>query len=196
MERAEKAQAPEVGGDVHAQWMLDVKAGRPGAFEKLYDAYARRAFGFAFRHTGDRAGAKDLVQEAFLRVYRARETYRPTALFSTWFFRILVNLCLSYRRPAAGSLDGGPEGRSPAQTVTDAAPPDPAADAERGELRLHVRAAVAALPARQRAVVLLARFEGLRQAEVADAMGISEKAVKSLLARAREALRRKLARYL
>ena len=200
MARAEKpptVPAPDgASADADVRLMLGVKADRAGAFEELYDAYASRAFAFAFRYTRDRTAAEDLAQEAFLRVYRARRSYEPRARFSTWFFRILINLCHSRRRVPEVPLEHDGTGSPAGPIHADPAAPDPAREVQRAEVRRLVRDAVAALPPNQRVAVLLSRFEGHSQAEVGLSMDLSAKAVKSLLARARENLRRKLGPHL
>jgi len=184
---------PEPGRvpDEAARLMLRVRDGDRDAFRALYDRFASRAFAFAYRYTRERAAAEDLVQEAFLRVYRARASYVPTAKFATWFYRILTNLCLSRRKSREVPLDViGDSDASMAPALEDQRDPDPAEALQTRELRERVRQAIAALPPRQRTAVLLRRFDDLSQAEVGEVMRMSEKAVKSLLARARESLRR------
>ncbi|RMF40630.1 MAG: sigma-70 family RNA polymerase sigma factor [Planctomycetota bacterium] len=146
------------------------------------------------RHTvGSESVAEDLVQEVFMRVWRARKTYRPTARFSTWLFHIAHNVANNsvrdYKRrrefqvPAA---DASPSSMfsmdQMAVASTGAMPVRKLDKVERMEM---VQTAIAALNERQRMALMLFRFEGLSYQEIAEAMGLSVQAVKSLLRRAR-----------
>ncbi|MHC4859688.1 MAG: RNA polymerase sigma factor, partial [Planctomycetota bacterium] len=84
--------------DQDAELMLGFKRGDETAFATLIRHYQDRVLGLAYRYLGDRDSAEDLAQEAFLRVYKARERYEPRAKFSTWLYRIVVNLCLNELR--------------------------------------------------------------------------------------------------
>jgi RNA polymerase sigma-70 factor (ECF subfamily) len=135
----------------------------------------------AFRQTGRWDVADDVAQEAFLRLWRSAGSFRGSASFTTWLYRIVVNLCLDWsKRRRLPSL---PEDYEPA----DAAP------SNREEVVQRVQAAVAALPERQRMALVLHRFEGLSHAQIAATTGWSESAVESLLVRAYGALRKYLA---
>jgi RNA polymerase sigma-70 factor, ECF subfamily len=187
-------------------WMLAFQDGDQSAFDRIVIHYRGMVWRFIGRYLQDLDRAEDLSQEVFLRVYRARKRYRPTAQFRTWLFTIAARLCLndlrSRRRerrviiplPQAGK-DAGPE-RDLLQTVTD---PDSERSGDRlelSELEQAVDEAIAGLPPAQRAAVLLLRFEELSYREIAEALGISAMAVKSLINRARENLRSSLGRYL
>ena len=179
--------------------MLRVRGGDPDAFEALVRRYQKRAVSTAYRFLGDAALAQDAAQEAFLRLFRARERYQPKAGFATFFYRILANQCYSMLRAkrdvfsldAAASEDGSPLEAS----LPDPASPAPDAHMDRQERAQTVRRAVDALPENQRMALLLFRFQSLSYREIADTLGTSEKAVKSLLARARSTLKETLARY-
>src|SRR5712691_8095218 len=165
--------------------MRRVAAGDERAFALLAPRHAARAIGLARRLTGNSADAEEIVQEALLRVWINAPRWRAQASFRTWFYRIVVNLCLNRRRRAPFL---------PIEAAADAA--DPGADAvERIERREEQRAlaeAIAALPMRQRAVIALTYHEGLSNAESAAALGTSVSAVETLLVRAKRALREKL----
>ena len=179
--------------------MLRVRGGDREAFEALVHKYQGRAVSTAYRFLGDAALAQDAAQEAFLRLYRARERYEPKAAFATFFYRILTNQCYSMLRAkrtavsldAAASQDGSPLEAS----LPDEGAPPPDARMDRQERAEAVRRAVDALPENQRMALLLFRFQSLSYCEIAQALDTSEKAVKSLLARARSTLKEKLARY-
>lgn len=166
--------------------MAEVARGDTGALGVLVRRHQQAALGLARRLLGRQDAAEDVAQEAFLHVYRAARRYRPDARFTTWLYRIVVNLCHDARRRA---------GRAPAQLIEEAAPAqDPAADPlEADERAERVRRAVGALPERQRTAVILHRYHGLSHREVAQATGWSESAVESLLVRAYATLRRELA---
>jgi RNA polymerase sigma-70 factor (ECF subfamily) len=181
--------------DPGVQWMLAWQRGDERAFDRLVGAYSERLFALFTRFMGSAPEREDLVQETFLRVLRARDAYRPTARFSTWLYRIAFNLAVnrSQRSHPEGSLD---EGHAPDRTPSDVGLLDPSADMEREDVVRAVRAAIDALPAHQRMALVLARFEELSLAEIAEVMGSSEKAIKSLVHRARENLRAQLAPFL
>jgi RNA polymerase sigma-70 factor (ECF subfamily) len=173
--------------------MLAWQAGEEAAFDRLVAAYSERLFALFTRFLGPVPEREDMVQETFLRVLRARQAYQPTARFSTWLYRIAFNLSVNrtQRTRAAASLDATPAGPA---AVDVELPPE--ASLERDDVVAAVRAAIARLPENQRAAMILARYEELSFAEIADVLGSSEKAVKSLVHRARENLRAELAPFL
>jgi RNA polymerase sigma-70 factor (ECF subfamily) len=177
--------------------MQAVSAGVPGAFERLVTAYEPRIKAAVARHVTDRASVDDLSQEVLLRLYRARDRYEPTARFETFLYRIIFNICVNHtqysrrRRHLAfrqGSDESEPGVPMPADD-TAIAPPQ---EMERDERARLLHGAIAQLPENQRRALLLARFEGLAYEEIASVMDTSLQAVKSLLWRARENLRRAL----
>jgi RNA polymerase sigma-70 factor (ECF subfamily) len=131
---------------------------------------------------GNGSDAEDIAQEALLRVWRAGPRWRPDAAFGTWFYRIVINLCLNVRRrlPFFG-LDVAGERADPA--------PDALAVMERQEEDRALLAAVAALPERQRVAILLTYWEGFSNAHAAEILGTSVSGVETLLVRARRSLR-------
>jgi RNA polymerase sigma-70 factor (ECF subfamily) len=181
-------------GDPGVGWMLAYQGGDERAFDQLVVAYSPRVFALLTRFLGPAQNREDLVQEVFLRVIRARAEYRPEARFSTWLYRVVFNLCVneSERRRPSASLDEQAE----AATWRDERAPAPEASLAEGEIVRTVRAAIAALPERQRMALVLAKYEELSHEEVARALGTSEKAVKSMVHRAREALRASLGAFL
>jgi RNA polymerase sigma-70 factor (ECF subfamily) len=163
--------------------MLAFQRGDEGAFDALYLEWHARVHRFASRMVGSEQ-AEEIAQETFVRLYRARARYRPTARFSTWLFQIAAHLCTNERRRAFRRHEvPGEEG------AHGPAPDSPSLDAEGSELAAAVDRALAALPERQRAAVVLARWEGCSMAELAEVLQISEGAAKVLLHRARERLR-------
>ena len=180
--------------------MLDVKAGDEQSFELLLRKYSTPLVNFLYRMVRDTAVAEDLAQEVFLRVYRARQEYAPSAKFTTWMFRIATNLALNSVRDNRHrqmeismdqQVDSG-ESQQPALEVADRAP------SVEQELVARCRAemilkAIHALPEKQRAAVLLHKYQELDYDEIARVLECSESALKSLLFRAYETLRVQLA---
>ena len=191
---------PEQDPGVRA--MLAYQAGDEAAFDELVRSYSGQVYALLSRFLGPVPAREDLVQEVFLRVVRARERYKPSARFSTWLYRIAFNLCVNERERLSGrvevsleapgdGLDGGPPG-----PLADGAAAGPSEELERADAVAAVRAALAALPEAQRMALLLAKYEELSHAEIAEVMGSSEKAIKSLIHRARENLRAALRPFL
>jgi RNA polymerase sigma-70 factor (ECF subfamily) len=183
---ARSVQAAElVDGD--AELLRAIAAGDRAAFDRLSRRHLDRAFGVAMRMTGSRADAEDVVQDVFLRLWTKPESWRPgQAQFSTWLYRVVVNRCLDLkRRPKGADLDSVEEPQDP-----DANAEDNMLEAERSRA---IDGAVARLPERQRAAIVLTYTAGLRNAEAASAMEISVKAFEALLVRAKRELRDHLA---
>ena len=183
--------------------MLRVRDGDAGAFERLVTLWQDRLVTLFLNHTGDHATAEDLAQEVFLRVYRARERYEPTAKFTTWIHTIANNVASdlaqrSYRRrergvPVSAAASSSAIGLD--QLAVAASGMMPARQADRGEVQSIVRQAIATLGERQRMALLLAKFEHCSYEEIAAAMQLTVPAVKSLLFRARDQLKVALADY-
>jgi RNA polymerase sigma-70 factor (ECF subfamily) len=182
------------------QLMLDVKAGDEASFELLLRKYRTPLVNFLYRMVRDTAVAEDLAQEVFLRVYRAREDYAPSAKFTTWMFRIATNLALSsvrdnrHRRMEISmdeSADPGEEDARPLE-VADRTPSVEQELLSRSRAEMILRA-IHSLPEKQRAAVLLHKYQELDYDEIARVLECSESALKSLLFRAYETLRVELA---
>jgi RNA polymerase sigma-70 factor (ECF subfamily) len=179
-----------------AQLMLRVKEGDSCSFELLLEKYRRPVINYLYRMVQNQAIAEELAQEVFLRVYRARDRYEPTAKFTTWLYRISTHLALNSlrdRRPERYhmSLDGDEQnGQRPLDL------PDQRTNREDDLVasdRLEaVRRAIASLPEKQRAAVIMHKYQELDYTHIAGALGCSVSAVKSLLFRAYETLRGKL----
>jgi RNA polymerase sigma-70 factor (ECF subfamily) len=191
-------------GDPSTELMLRVRDGDVAAFAELVELWQDRLVTLFVHQTGDHALAEDLAQETFMRVYRARDRYRPTAKFTTWVHTIANNLASDLRQRAYRRLERGvPHAVSASsssigldQLAVAASGLLPARVADQGELQRMVQRALATLNERQRMAVLLAKFEHCSHEEIAAAMGLSVPAVKSLLFRARDQLRAALAGYL
>ena len=189
--------------DPEVQLMLRTRDGDDEAFAELVAAYQDRLVGIFFHMLQDKEGAEDLAQEAFLRIYRARETYKPTAKFSTWLFRIANNLASNSRRSkgrrrevALNLRDSGPLGPRPEEKlIAEKSALMPARQVAKKEMQSMVRKALDSLNDRQKMALNLHKFEGMSYADIGEAMEMTPAAVKSLLSRARENLKVKLEPY-
>lgn len=155
------------------------------AFEQLVRRHQERALNIAYRFLGDQQEAEDLVQQAFLNILEKAASYRPTARFTTYLYRVLANACLDYRRkkrprPTEHVPSGGSVSEEPGRVLE-----------QRQRIEM-VRAAIDGLPERQRMALVLQQYEGLSYLEIARAMDCTAAAVESLLVRARRNLRDEL----
>lgn len=190
--------------DPDVRLMLEVRDGDEAAFEELVARYQHRVIAVLAQLIPNREQAEDLAQEVFLRVYRARVNYQPSAKFSTWLFKITNNVALNARRSMARRREVQVASRAPSpdesnaleQLASDASglmPTRLADSAERAEV---VRQAIESLSDRQRLALLLAKFEDMSYVEIAETMDLTVQATKSLLCRARENLRQLLEPYM
>src|SRR5437667_1970221 len=189
--------------DPDTRLMIGVRDDQPGAFEELVERYQHRLLAVLHHLVGNAEEAEDLAQEVFLRVYRARKKYRARCKFSTWLFTIANNLALNAirtrrRKPVVrlNVHDSGPLGPRPAEQLVKDSGSGPIRKIQRQELAGLIRQALDDLNERQRLAVVLNKFEDMNYAEIAEIMGLTTKAVKSLLSRARENLRLALKDYI
>ncbi len=184
------------GGD--ADLMLKLKAGNLDCFEVLMNKYRRQMVHFMFRMVHNQAVAEEMAQEVFLRVYRARETYRAEAKFTTWLYRIATNLAVNYARDTKNErlapkvLLDEPEYESGSMPDVADATPSVEADMLRRERMNAIKQHVMALPERQRMAVLMHKYEEMDYKSIGTVLKLSESATKSLLFRAYQTLREKL----
>jgi len=181
-----------------AEITLRVSAGEDAGFTYLLEKYRKPIVNFMFRMVRSQAVAEELAQEVFLRVYRSRESYRAEAKFTTWLYRIATNLGVNYARDtryerAAQNIyldQPDPE----TGTTPDVADSRPTIEFElvKDERMKAIRAHVLALPERQRAAVLMHKYQGMDYKQIGEVLKLSESATKSLLFRAYQALREKL----
>jgi RNA polymerase sigma-70 factor (ECF subfamily) len=189
LKRSAEASVQALDEDVRL--MLAFRAGDSAAFDALFRRWASPLLRYLARMLRDAAAAEELVQEVFLRVHRARDRYAPEARFSTWLYRIATNLALNeLRRPRRRERHESPDDEGGPGLAADASGPDAAADARREAER--VLRDLEELPEKQRAALCLAAVEGLSYAEIAEALEVSESAVKALVHRARSALVQRL----
>lgn len=188
------------GEDRGAALMFRWQTGDDGAFDELVHEYSSHVYALLTRFLGrSHAGREDLVQEVFIRILGAKGRYEPTARFTTWLYSICWRLCVNQAERSAlrrtTSLDRmahSEGGDGPALQLVDDGAPDPVESLERGDLVAAVRDAIADLPESQRIAIVLARYHQLPYGEIATIIDSSEKAVKSLIHRARETLRETL----
>jgi RNA polymerase sigma-70 factor, ECF subfamily len=182
--------------DYDTELMVRVKAGDGASFALLLEKHRSPVIHFLYRMVQNQAVAEELAQEVFLRVYRSRETYEPTAKFTTWLFRIATHLALNSLRDGKNerlqdSLDNE-SGEPAARQLSDQLPSTEARMVKEARLQ-EIRGAVAALPEKQRAAVLMHKYQEMEYSQIAKVLNCSESAVKSLLFRAYETLRARLA---
>lgn len=176
--------------------MLRARDDDEAAFRELVEATGDRVYGTIVKMLGGVENAEDLAQRVYVRIWKARSRYEPTAKFTTWMYSIARRLVLNERRgrsrraavfyqPAAG------------ETLREPVAGDsPSAEASAGELSAAIDRALAELPEEQRMAMVLRRYEEMPYEEIAKVLGTTVPAVKSLLFRARESLRSRLAAWL
>ena len=178
------------GADQEAALVAAAKAGDRSAFEELVRATHADIYTLAYRLTGDEEDARDVVQDAYFRAFRSIKRFRGDARFSTWMYRITANCAATH---LARRAKGRHEELSGDEPIADARPEiDPESMAEAGALRDRVSVALAELPPRLRAVVVLRDIYDLPHEAIASELGITESAAKVRLHRARRKLRERL----
>jgi len=192
--------------DLDAQLMLRVREGDNDSFRLLLEKHRNPLVHFLQRMVQDAGASEELAQEVFLRIYRSRASYEPSAKFTTWMFRIASHVALNWLRDekherAAERIDGpGIAGKkqagrgedAPAREIRDRHPSVEQTLVYENKLQ-EIRDSIAVLPAKQRAAVLMHKYEEMEYSQIAQALECSESAVKSLLFRAYETLRMRLA---
>jgi RNA polymerase sigma-70 factor (ECF subfamily) len=178
--------------DPDIELMLRFQEGDEAAFEELVHKHTRGVLNLVFRYLADASRAEDVSQDIFVKVYRARMKYEPKAKFSTWLYRIAVNHCLNEIRARKSQ----PAVSAPVNDLLEQpSGEDPDARISRSELQQAVKSAIDSLPENQRMAVILARYEDMSYDEIAETMGMSLEAVKSVLFRAKENLKQALSKY-
>ncbi len=193
------AQAGATADDESTRLMLRVKEGDDRAFEELVGLHQNAVIGTVVRMLGNVEDAHDIAQQVFLRVWKSAPRYEPTAKFTTWLFTITRNLVFNEtrRRSRRREVSLEPEtDDEPPRQFANLTSPGPDEQAQQGELELALDRAIAALPEKQRLAVVLRRHQELPYEQLCDILGMSLPAVKSLLFRARNELRKSLAAYL
>jgi RNA polymerase sigma-70 factor (ECF subfamily) len=173
------------------------KNGDTLAFEKLFLTYQKRVYNLAYRMTGNEADAADLTQETFICAYEAITSLKNSAAFSTWLFRIVVNLCKNHRKNGkleCDSLDQMIDEKGEVNVAAMSESPEIAL--EKNERDQQIQEALNALTDEHRTVVVLHHLEGVSLVEIANLLNCRVGTVKSRLARAREELKRRLRPYI
>ena len=206
LENLQAAETHRATGDFahldDAAIMLELRAGNMAGFDFLIQKYRKPIIHFMYRMVHNQAVAEELAQEVFLRVYRARDTYRAEARFSTWLYRIATNLGVNYARDTRHERNASTiyldETDSETGTTPDVADSTPSAESRLlNRERLNaIRQHVLALPERQRMAVLMHKYEGMDYKQIGDVLKLSESATKSLLFRAYQTLREKLKSFI
>lgn len=191
--------SPETVSD--ADVMLRVKTGDESAFTYLVEKYRRPMVSFMYRMCHNPAAAEELAQEVFLRVYRSRSGYEPSAKFSTWLYRIATNLAVNHARDTRHERPEKTVRLDEPDQETGATPDlaDGALTVEEQMLRRErlaaIRSKVEALPERQRLAVIMHKYQQMGYRQIADVLKLSESGTKSLLFRAYETLREQLKEF-
>jgi RNA polymerase sigma-70 factor (ECF subfamily) len=159
----------------------------PDAFGVLVERYQSKIFTLCVRMVGNADDAADLAQETFIRAYKSLRTFRLDARFSPWIYKIAVNLCLNHRKGKAIR----PETELDDQIRSNDLSPE--RRAEQRELREQLTDAVAGLPPKYRAAIILRHVHDLAYDDIAEALGVPLGTVKTWLFRARERLQDRLA---
>ncbi len=215
-EQAVRVQTARVSGDEPAssddlatkkdrQCVERTLRGDTAAYQELVERYERRAFAVALSVLGNPEDAKDVAQDAFLRVYQKLDTFKGESAFYTWLYRIVFNLAVDlsrkrYRTREIGFASkpqdrDGPQLDSISHSEHSAALATPIEASLRSELGSKIDAALSELSPEHRAVIVLREFDGLSYSEIADSVGISKGTVMSRLHHARKRLQKALAEF-
>ena len=192
------AQAASLDHGEDAQRMLRAAAGDEACFTQLVEKYHRPLMHFLYRMVHNREVAEELAQEVFLRAYRARQSYRAEARFSTWLYRIATNLSVNHARDTRHERSAQTvyldEPDAESGSTPDVADAQPSVEQRmvRNERMAQIRAHVMALPERQRMAVLMHKYQDMDYRQIGEVLELSESATKSLLFRAYQTLRDKL----
>lgn len=184
--------------DADTTLMLKVRAGDAPSFELLLHRHRASVVNHLYRLIRNRAVAEELAQDVFVRVYRSRERYQPDAKFTTWLFRITTNVALNWRRDTRREIGH--------LRLDDALRCVPKVELRDHGLRMdeimirqykakEIREAIESLPGKQLAAVLMHKYEGMDYAEIAEVLNCSIPALKSILFRAYQTLRSRLAHF-
>ena len=171
--------------------IADFQGGDIGAFDKIFEMYRERAYRVAYMWTQNRADALDIVQVAFIRLYKILGRWKPRASVYTWLYRVIINLSIDRGRKKARLRevhpgDVLPEERDARLVSRDIGGLESAVRDETSQL---IKEAISTLPPKQRAALILKYFEGLTIAEIAVAQGCSQGAIKANLFHAVNKLR-------
>jgi len=173
--------------------MLECQKDNLEAFNLIFRRYKKRLYNFSFRSVGDRLSAEEITLDTFMRAYRARKGYQPTARFSTWIYSITMNLCRDFSKAKAKD-EVVSESVYELNLVADSQN-NPGEKILEGELKLKVMGAINSLPKKQREVIIMSYYEGLTYPEIASILRCSSASVKMAAHRAYLKLRKLLSEY-
>jgi RNA polymerase sigma-70 factor (ECF subfamily) len=178
--------------------IVEAKGGDACAFRKLVERHQRRAFAIALALVRDERDAEEIVQEAFLRVYRRLDAFEGTSSFFTWLYRIVTNLSIDvlrkpYRREVDAIDPSMLEATSDSRMMGRFDESDPEHSVRRDEIRRRIEVALHGLPDYHRGVIVMREVEGLSYEEMAVVMGVSKGTIMSRLFHARRKLQKALA---
>ena len=196
-QRASNREARQAEAEQDRALIDRAKNGERAAFRELVERHQRRAFAIAMGLVRDENDAREIVQEAFLRVYRGLDAFHGGSSFFTWLYRIVTNLSIDLMRKPARRESELDERKKlddeldiPLLSRIDGA--DPVDVVRRGEIAERIQCALAALPPYHRGVILMREIEGMSYEEMAQAMGVSKGTIMSRLFHARQKLQRAL----
>ncbi len=196
--KSSKDEARKVEAEEDRVLILKAKAGDRSAFRRLVERHQRRAFAIAVGLVRDENDAREVVQEAFLRVYRGLDAFEGGSSFFTWLYRIVTNLAIdALRKPSRRESEAlDPEMRDDGieqPLLARLVGADPLDVVRRSEIRDRIQAALDELPPYHRGVILMRELEGMSYEEMAEAMNVSKGTIMSRLFHARRKLQRALA---
>lgn len=178
--------------------MLAVKEDHGEAMEEIYRRYYRQVYAFVRRNYKRAELAEDIVQEGFIRIYRSRKSYNPTARFAVWLYRIVRNLCIDesrryWNRQVTRETEArvSEDQKSPLDVLADDGPDAREKIDEAADLRM-IEEAIECLPPEQKEVIVLSKFQGLSYQEIAEIVGSNAASVKQKAYRAHVRLRKLL----
>jgi RNA polymerase sigma-70 factor, ECF subfamily len=196
---ASNREARRREADEDRELILRAQNGDQAAFRRLVERHQRRAFAIAMGLVRDENDARELVQDAFLRVYRSLNSFQGGSSFFTWLYRIVTNLAIDLMRKPGRREAELHEAQASSDEPTDFAlvsridGADPLDVMRRREIAARIQAALDALPPYHRGVILMREVEGMSYEEMAEAMGVSKGTIMSRLFHARQKLQRALA---
>jgi RNA polymerase sigma-70 factor (ECF subfamily) len=192
------AGLPLNASDQDVYWMQRVAEGDMDAFQSLIEVHQARVIGTVAKMLGDDVDSEDIAQQVFIRVWKSAGRYQPTAKFTTWLFKITRNLVFNElrRRKRHPVTPLQHEEEEHFFQPADSGSMSPDASLLDSELNDAIQMAIDALPETQRMAIVLRRYEEMPYDEIAEVLGLSVPAVKSVLFRARAELRENLRKYL
>lgn len=179
--------------------MLQFQQGDEASFRILVDRHKQRVFSFTYRFLNGNADSEDVAQEVFVKVYFSKESYKPSAKFTTWLYVVTKNTCLQALKKKGNtvSMNEMVQGKTDeiGSMIADERTETPSDAILSAEKRDKIAEALARLPESQRMVILLRRYDQLSYEEIAEVMSCSVQSVKSLLFRGRTSLKEFLKEY-